>query len=197
MEFKANDLEQYIQSYFGLHAGDLHKMVSFFESLELKKGQYFLRAGHHADRLGFLLKGIVREYLEEDATEITKWIATPSSFITDLSGFVFQQRARVNLCALTDCELFVIHRKNYLQLGSVIPKWHELEKMFLSGCFRIIEDRIVMHLSKSAEARYQILFHQKPDFFNQVPLQYLTSMLGMTPETFSRIRKKAILKTGN
>ncbi|MEZ4828466.1 MAG: hypothetical protein R3C61_19565 [Bacteroidia bacterium] len=25
--------------------------------------------------------------------------------------------------------------------------------------------------------------------FNQVPLQYLASMLGMTPETFSRIRK--------
>jgi hypothetical protein len=26
--------------------------------------------------------------------------------------------------------------------------------------------------------------------FNQVPLQFLASMLGMTPETFSRIRKK-------
>lgn len=190
-----NELEKYIQSYFGLQAEDLQKMIAFFEPITLKKGQYFLRAGHHADRLGFLQSGIIREYLDGEGTEVTKWIATSSSFITDLSGFVFQQPARVNLLALTDCELFVIHQKNYAQLGSVIPKWHSLEKMFLAGCFRIIEDRVVMHLSKSAEQRYQILFSQKPDLFNHVPLQYLASMLGMTPETLSRIRKKALNHT--
>ncbi|WP_197491668.1 MULTISPECIES: hypothetical protein [Emticicia] len=59
----------------------------------------------------------------------------------------------------------------------------------------VLEERILKHLSLSAEEHYEQLFAFKKEFFNQVPLQYLASMLGMTPETFSRIRKKALKKT--
>jgi CRP/FNR family transcriptional regulator, anaerobic regulatory protein len=44
----------------------------------------------------------------------------------------------------------------------------------------------------TAEERYKKLFDSNRELFNQVPLQYLASMLGMTPETFSRIRRKMI-----
>jgi hypothetical protein len=54
----------------------------------------------------------------------------------------------------------------------------------------VLEDRVVHHLSLSAEQRYDALFRMAPDLFSQVPLQYLASMLGMKPETLSRIRKK-------
>jgi hypothetical protein len=40
--------------------------------------------------------------------------------------------------------------------------------------------------------RHQKLFDQNRELFTQVPLQYLASMLGMTPETFSQIRRKMI-----
>ncbi|HEY5823130.1 MAG TPA: cyclic nucleotide-binding protein, partial [Cyclobacteriaceae bacterium] len=66
------------------------------------------------------------------------------------------------------------------------------EKLFMVRCFSIMEDRIFGHLSMSAEERYQFFFNQNKELFNQVPLQYLASMLGMTPETFSRIRKKQL-----
>ncbi len=78
-------------------------------------------------------------------------------------------------------------------MGDLVPKWHELEKMFLVRCFTIMEDRIFSHLSMSAEERYQFFFQHNQELFNQVPQQYLASMLGMTPETFSRIRKKQLL----
>jgi CRP-like cAMP-binding protein len=55
-----------------------------------------------------------------------------------------------------------------------------------------LEDRVFGHLSLSAEERYLQFFNQNKELFNQVPLQYIASMLGMTPETFSRIRKSLI-----
>jgi CRP-like cAMP-binding protein len=55
-----------------------------------------------------------------------------------------------------------------------------------------MESRVFDLISKPAEERYQQLFDQNRELFNQVPLQYLASMLGMTPETFSRIRKKMV-----
>lgn len=44
----------------------------------------------------------------------------------------------------------------------------------------------------TAEQRYKQLFAFNPELFNAVPLQYLASMLGMTPETLSRLRKKSL-----
>ncbi len=75
-------------------------------------------------------------------------------------------------------------------MESLVPKWQVLEKLFIAKCFTVMEDRIFAHLSMTAEERYVSFFEANKELFNQVPLQYIASMLGMTPETFSRIRNK-------
>jgi len=57
----------------------------------------------------------------------------------------------------------------------------------------MLEDRIFSHLSMSAEERYNLFFESNKELFNQVPLQFIASMLGMKPETLSRIRKRKLL----
>ena len=151
--------------------------------------------GRLSDRLGFVQTGIIREFVHIGEKEVTKWISTKGYFVVDLASFVFQQTARWNIQALTDCELYVISRKDYQKIGEVIPRWTELEKLFITKCFIVLEDRVLQHLSMSAEERYHQLFSFNQELFNQVPLQYLASMLGMTPETLSRIRKKATSRT--
>jgi len=185
------ELEKYIQTYFGVGNDDLVKISSFFNPVTLKKGDYFLKTGRHCDRLGFVQTGIIREFVFVDDKEITKWISTNGYFVVDLSSFVFQQTARWNIQAITDCELYVISNNDYQKIGQVIPSWAALEKLFIAKCFTVLEDRILQHLSMSAEERYNQLFNFNPALFNQVPLQYLASMLGITPETLSRLRKKA------
>ena len=101
----------------------------------------------------------------------------------------FRHTARWNIQALTDVELYSINKTDYNKIGKLIPQWYELEKLFIARCFIMLEDRIYSHLSMSAEERYQFFYERNTELFNQVPLQYIASMLGMTPETFSRIRK--------
>ncbi len=187
------ELEKYIQTCFNVTPEEIEKISSFFQPLYLKKGEFFLRSGRHADRLGFMQSGIIREFVQIDEKEITKWISTTGYFVVDLSGFLFHQPARWNIQALTDCELFVIADEDYRSISHVIPRWQELEKLFIARCFTILEDRILTHLSMTAEQRYHQLFHYNKELFNTVPLQYLASMLGITAETLSRLRKKAIL----
>jgi CRP/FNR family transcriptional regulator, anaerobic regulatory protein len=186
------ELEKYIHTYFGVNKEDVTKISSFFKLVSLKKGDYFLKTGRQSDRLGFVQSGIVREFVYAGDKEVTKWISTKGYFVVDLSSFVFQQPARWNFQAFTDSELYVIDSKDYQRIGQVIPRWAELEKLFIAKCFTVLEDRIVTHLAMTAEERYNQLFNFNKELFNQVPLQYLASMLGMTPETFSRIRKKAV-----
>lgn len=186
------ELSSYIQNFFGAAEDELNTISSLFHEISLEKDEFFLRKGRRSDRLGFLRSGIIREFVVIDEKEVTKWISTEGYFIVDLSGFMFQHPARWNLQALSPSELFVIELDDYRKLGKLVPRWTELEKLFLSRCFAVLEDRVLSHLSMSAEERYRQLFAYNKEIFNQVPLQYLASMLGMTPETFSRIRKKML-----
>jgi CRP/FNR family transcriptional regulator, anaerobic regulatory protein len=185
------ELEKYIQQHFEAQQEALFKISTYFEPTTLKKNDYFLKEGAYCHQLGFVKSGIIREFVYINDKEVTKWISTSGYFVVDLSSFVFQQPARWNIQALTDCELFVIQEHNYQQIGSVVADWQSLEKRFIAKCFGVLENRILSHLSMNAEQRYQQLFAFNSALFNQVPLQYLASMLGITPETLSRLRKNA------
>jgi hypothetical protein len=124
--------------------------------------------------------------------QVTQWIGTAGYFMTDLHAFMYRIPSRFNIQALPETRLFSIDYEGYLAMGRLIPKWHEFEKLLMGKCFVMLENRVFDLISMSAEERYQKLFDQNRELFNLVPLQYLASMMGMTPETFSRIQRKII-----
>ncbi len=188
------ELEHYITSYFGVvDEKDLKTIVSLFQLTTIKKGDYLLKTGRRCDKLSFVQSGLLRIFVKTDDKEITQWISTKGYFTTDLSSFVFETPSRWTIQALADTELYSITKEDYQLIGDEVPKWAELEKLFIVRCFTMLEDRIFSHLSMTAEERYHFFYQHNGELFNQVPLQYIASMLGMTPETFSRIRKKPLL----
>jgi CRP-like cAMP-binding protein len=188
-----NELEQYIESYFGVVQSDeLKKISSLFKLTTVKKGEYFLKTGKQSNKLSFIQAGLLRVFITTEDKEITQWISSKGSFVVDLSSFVFKTPASWTIQALTDTKLHTISREDYNRIGTLIPKWSHLEKLFIVRSFSMMEDRIFSHLSMTAEERYNLFFENNRELFNQVPLQYIASMLGMSPETLSRIRKKSL-----
>ncbi len=185
------DLQQYIQNYFGvISASELEKIAALFKQEKINRGDFYLQTGMPCNKLSFIQSGLLRIYVNTPDKEVTQWISSSGYFITDLSSLIFNTPARWNIQALTDVELYTIAKEDYLQIGNLVPSWHHLEKLFIAKCFTILEDRIYSHLSMNAEQRYHHFFENNKELFNQVPLQYIASMLGMSPETFSRIRNK-------
>ncbi|PCJ66583.1 MAG: cyclic nucleotide-binding protein [Bacteroidetes bacterium] len=165
-------------------------LQSMFVSEKISKGSFYTRVGHSCDKLSFISSGMLRVYASKDDKTITQWISTPGYFVTDLNSLVFDQPSRWNIEALTDCRLYSISKKDYNQLNAQIPGWSQLEKQFLAKCFLTLESRVFSLISNTAEERYNELFALNPQLFNNVPLNNLASMLGMSPETLSRIRAK-------
>ena len=185
------ELEQYINSHFGVvNADDLQAIVSLFKLTTIKKNDFLLKTGKQCDKLCFVQSGLLRMFISTEDKEVTQWISSKGHFSTDLSSFIFDTPSRLSIQALVNTEVFVISKEDYKSIGELVPKWKELEKLFLVRCFITLEERIVSHLSMTAQERYEYFFENNRELFNQVPMQYIASMLGMTPETFSRIRKK-------
>ncbi len=183
-------LEQYIQLYFEIQPNKLAQVAALFHEETLAKDEFFTKQGKYCKKLSFLTDGFLRVFAHTETKEITQWICSPDYFVADLSSLLFDQPAKWDIQALTDCRMYTISSENYQRIGRIVPEWVELEKRFIAKCFSTLEDRVFSFLSMTAEARYQALFQMSPDLFNYVPLHYLASMLGMTPETLSRIRKK-------
>lgn len=186
------ELEQYIQPFFGLiNTNDLKTISSFFKPQKINKSDVLLQANTYCHYLSFVQTGLFRVFsYTEDGREVTQWISTKGYFVTDLSSFVVGTPAKWCIQALTDGELYSLSKDDYIKLAEVLPKWKDLEKLFIVKCFATMEERIFMHLSMTTEERYLYFLQHYKEIFMQVPQQYIASMLGMTPETFSRIRNK-------
>ena len=115
------ELETYISSYFGITNQNMDKITSLFQESALKKGEYFTKVGQYCEKLSFVSSGFIRVYATANDKEITQWISTKGYFLTDLYSFNFKQRARWNIQALTDCDLYTIDKGNYALLNDIVP----------------------------------------------------------------------------
>ncbi len=185
-----SEIEQYVQSYFGIPQVYLGDLTGMFQLTHLDREDWFVQVGEPCQKISFIKEGHIRIFRYEHDKDITQWISTQGEFVTDLSSFMFQNPARWYIQALTPCTLYTISKDNFNRIGELVPDWPELEKLFLAKCFLILEDRVFTFLSLSAEERVAHFLAYRKALFNEVPLHYIASMLGMTPETLSRIRKK-------
>ena len=183
-------LEEYINLNFDVSGEELSKIAALFEPEVIIKGDFYIKSGAACDKLSFVQSGFMRLFATLDDKEITQWIFSKGYFIGDMPSLTFNVPSRWNIQALTETVLYTIQKDSYNKIVETVPRWPQIEKHFLIHCFSIMEDRVFAHLSMSAEERYVAFYEQNKELFNQVPLQYIASLLGMTPETFSRVRKR-------
>lgn len=187
-------LHQHLSAYFEAPAQDLLALATWFETTALHKGDFWLQPHQYARQIAFVGTGFLRVYAysAQGEKEVTQWISTPGSLLTDLESFIFEAPARWYIQALTPCTLYTLSQNQYHTISTIVPNWQWVERRFLARCFVHLEQRMFQQLSMTAEERYLQLWRQAPELFNQVPLQYLASMLGITPETLSRLRRKSL-----
>jgi CRP-like cAMP-binding protein len=185
-------LKDCISKQIRIESKSLDKILSMFETVEIKKGDYFLKSGTVCRKMAFIVNGYLRMFDTVEGKEITLWIGNNGKFITSVSSFVFQTISIWNIQALTDCKLQVITKEKHLQLAETEPKWLEFDNLLLARSFALLEQGAFTQLYTTAQERYNELLKNEPELFLNVPHQYIASMLGIAPESLSRIRKKSI-----
>lgn len=183
-------VQNYIQSIVDFTDEEMEVIMSHFKPMKLPAGEFFVDEGLVCKNIGFISKGYVRTYYEINEQEVTTMVLTKHNIVTAHTSFTLQRPSMSYIQALTDCELLVMSYDSMQQLYDRFPKWERLGRLITEQVYGYMEGRVVDYLSLSPEERYKKLVRDEPKILKNVPLRYVASMLGITPETLSRIRNK-------
>ena len=180
---------------------DEEKEVSrkFFTPKKLRKRQYLLQEGDVCKYVAFVEKGLLRSYtVNERGQEHITQFAFEGWWISDQFSFLTGEPSIYNIDALEDCELLLLSKSSEDELLEKIPKFERYFRILLQNSLIATQKRLVSSLSQTAEERYNELISVCPETLpHRIPQHMLASFLGITPETFSRIRRQLTLKTQN
>jgi CRP-like cAMP-binding protein len=169
---------------------------AFIESLvrqrEYEKGEFYQRAGEICTHGALVVRGCFRSFLiDEEGREHIVTFYAERGWIGDIESARTRNPTPYYLEALEPSTVLAISLASFDQLLSAIPEIARGYQLGLERGNAARERRIVLSLQGSAEERYAEFLRRHPSLAQRVPQRMLASYLGMTPETLSRIRRKA------
>ncbi len=184
------DLRKHISQFCSFTSDQLFEILSKFEYESLKKNEFFYQAGKICRKVGFIRTGSVRSFNNIDGNEVTRFVLVENNFFTAFESFFSIQPSPEFVQAIEKTELYTITKTNLDELCAKFPEMLKLTHLATVESHLRIEKRVFNLIALSAEERYILFEKENAHLLSRIPLQYVASILGMKPETLSRIRKK-------
>ena len=183
-----DDLLRHLDRIYRLPEPERAIFAAAWQPMTLPKGHFLVPEGRTCRHIYFISKGIARIYYHKQEREVTEWLALDQSFFFSIRSFFEQIPTHLIIHLLEDAVLFAIP---YDELMRLSDRFHAVEKLFrhmITGSLLLSQTRMESILFETAHQRYERLIRERPDIVQRVPLGYIASFLGITPETLSRIR---------
>ena len=157
---------------------------------EIPQKHTLLKVGQIENHLSFIEKGIIRSYIPKENNDLTfsfmfdnNFVSGYDSFLTRTpSAYCIETLAKTTLWQLTYQDLQEIYAKT--EIGNLIGR-QASEILYLSKIKRELS-----LLNETPEERYLNIFTEQPKLIREIPLKYIASYIGITPQALSRIRKR-------
>lgn len=156
----------------------------------LQKGEFLLKGGDVCDHVSFLTKGLARVYNIVNEEELTINFAFEGNYITDYPSFVTRKPSFDYIIAMENVEVLQINYTQLQRIYEAYPIWQKFGRLMAEYILVFVVERNKSLLFLSPEERYLKLMQERPKVISNVPLKYIASYLGITPEALSRIRKR-------
>jgi CRP-like cAMP-binding protein len=188
-------LKAYCKTKVPLTEEELGLIDSYFEVKTLKKQEYLLRDGKVCNFIGFISQGTIRHFHIKDGLEKTCDISFEHSWVTDFQSFTHNIPAVMNLQAMEDTTLFIIQKDKLYKLYKECNAYETFGRLMAEEVAQRATEIAMSLSSDKPEQRFQNLIRKQPDLFQRVPQKYIAALLGISPESLSRIRNRILRKS--
>jgi CRP-like cAMP-binding protein len=168
----------------------------FFKSLyqirQYERGEYFLLAGNFSLDFGFVDKGLVRYfYTTFEGEEFNQTFKVENELVMSFTSILVGEPSNFSIQALEETSIHVTDYRNIQELYKRHPAWQELGRKIAEDNFIVKTKREEQLLLYSAQDRYKNFCKNFPHLLDRLSQVHIASFLGISPETLTRVIKKA------
>ena len=188
--------QKFIEKFQNLTNEDKELLKNSTKIITISKGIHYLKSGRVCNYIGFVLDGIMRTYrIDNNSDEITMYFIKENQFAVDIESFNSRKISDINIQAITDCKLIQIDFNDFEYLKNNISSWGQITLEITNyALLEKLRNRSSL-VAEDAPTRYEKFIQEQPEIVQRVPLIYIASYLGITPQSLSRIRKSFLKKS--
>ncbi len=184
-------IRNYIETITEVNDKDWQFFSSKLKKIQFQKKTIITEIGQTENYISFIEKGIIRLLIpKKEDEEITFGFSFENEFISAYDSFLTQTPSLYQLETLTDTILLSITYSDLQLVYKQTKIGNLIGRLVAERLFLIKSKRAQSLLNDAAEKRYLNLFIERPNLIKEIPLKYIASYIGVTPQSLSRIRKQ-------
>lgn len=189
----SDEVIDFIKGFIDLNKEEIQIIQDLKIIRSFQKNTILLSEGDFSKECYFIIKGCIRSYYLVNGDEKTTEFYTENQSIIPIA-YQRSEKSQYYLSCLEDCILAIGSEERNKLLLEKLPKLSSLILQMNSE--QLVKSQIAFDNFKKMkpEERYIHLLESRPDLFERVSLQYISTYLGITPVSLSRMRKRILIK---
>ncbi len=183
------DFIEFIQQYAFLSKEAIIAIKAVAKQKNYEKGDLLVEEGKTCNHLYFSSKGIVRVYLFQKGKDITNWIYPEKSVFTSWHSYILRKQSSEYIEVTTDADIISVSYNDWQELYQAYPELERFGRLLIEEQIALIDDFYKGYYFLTAKEKYELLTNVFPQITQIANLGHIASMLGISQETLSRIRK--------
>lgn len=158
---------------------------------KFNKSEFLLKQGEVEKKVYFVESGIIRYFIQQgEDKEATFAIIFENQLAGAYDSFLQQIPSEYFVQAIKPSITWSFPIEILQRLYQAVPVANSIGRIACEELFLIKANRELSMYKYTAQERYLNLFSEKPRHIKEIPLKYLASYIGVTPQALSRIRKR-------
>lgn len=185
-------LASYLENFAALNHEDIAHSQPYWKLRKINKGDYFNMQSMVCNDLGLVVKGIFRIYYRDENAKDDKniYFFSENQFVVSFRSFVSRNVCWYFIEAMEDAEIYFISYKDLNHLYDTNANWARFGRLLAEHFFMNAQTRTEEFIFYSPEQRFIHLQEQHPNIVQRIPAYHISSYLGITNPSLSRIRKR-------
>ncbi len=187
-------IKNYLDQIATISDSDWAFFTSKLQRRIIPKKTVFLKLNDIENHISFIESGTIRLYIpkEDPDKEITFGFSFKNQFISAYDSFLTQKPSAYELQTLTTTTILSITYNDLQAVYKTTQIGNLIGRLTAERLFLLKSKREYNLLNHTAEQRYLKLFKERPGLLKVIPLKYISSYIGVTPQALSRIRKRIV-----
>jgi CRP-like cAMP-binding protein len=185
-----DSFKSYLNRIAALTHEEWERFASGLIRQEIPKHSTILKQGQVEKYISFVEKGTIRFFASKGESERSFAFIFENEFVCAYDSFLTQTPSLYAAETLTPT---ILWRFSYNTLQTVyreLPVSNVIGRVASEEIYLKKARRELSILLESPEQRYLNLMAERPYLFERIPLKYIASYIGITPQALSRIRKR-------